>query len=163
MNGKKIVEWKYLLNTANSEFPLRTNYELTRILNMYNGSDEVEIIKGTNRSTVAFGIISRKHTSTSERRYRARDGSITQRLGRQDLSARPHAVRPRSRRGFLSRSIGAGQSRQVAESSLRAPGAPGCHLPVCRAIDRSLYATSAPIRAVYLRLRVCSFHTSDRT
>lgn len=28
---------------AANEFPLRTNYELTRILNMYNGSNEIEI------------------------------------------------------------------------------------------------------------------------
>lgn len=30
---------------ASSEFPLRTNYELTRILDVYNGSNEIEIIK----------------------------------------------------------------------------------------------------------------------
>lgn len=34
---------------AGSEFPLRTNYELTRILTAYNGSNEVEIVKGINR------------------------------------------------------------------------------------------------------------------
>ncbi len=43
--GKRSVNWKYMLNMASSEFPLRTNYELTRILDMYNGSNEIEIIK----------------------------------------------------------------------------------------------------------------------
>jgi hypothetical protein len=43
--GKRIVNWKYLLNMASTEFPLRTNYELTRILRMYNGSNVIEINK----------------------------------------------------------------------------------------------------------------------
>lgn len=29
---------------ASSEFPLRTNYELARILRIYNGSNEIEIV-----------------------------------------------------------------------------------------------------------------------
>lgn len=44
--------WKYLLNTASSEFPLRTNFEMTRILNMYNGTNEIEIIKSFNRRRI---------------------------------------------------------------------------------------------------------------
>ena len=31
------MNWKYLINVASTEFPLRTNYELTKILNMFNG------------------------------------------------------------------------------------------------------------------------------
>ena len=31
------LNWKYLINVASTEFPLRTNYELTKILNMFNG------------------------------------------------------------------------------------------------------------------------------
>lgn len=37
---------------ASSEFPLRTNTELTRILNMYNGSNEVEILLDFDRSRI---------------------------------------------------------------------------------------------------------------
>lgn len=33
------------MNLASSEFPLRTNSELMRILEMYNGSNEVEIVR----------------------------------------------------------------------------------------------------------------------
>ena len=42
-NKKLNINWKYLINMASSEFPLKTNYELTRILNMFNGSNEIEI------------------------------------------------------------------------------------------------------------------------
>lgn len=45
-------KWKYLLNTASSEFPLRTNYELTRILNIYNGSNDIEVIKKFHLSRI---------------------------------------------------------------------------------------------------------------
>ena len=44
--GKKFVNWKYVLNSASTMFPLRTNFEMTKILRMYNGSNEMEIIKG---------------------------------------------------------------------------------------------------------------------
>ncbi|CAF0812376.1 unnamed protein product [Brachionus calyciflorus] len=37
-------DWKYLLNMASSEFPLRTNYELARILQMFNGANDIEVI-----------------------------------------------------------------------------------------------------------------------
>jgi hypothetical protein len=40
---KELSKWKYVLNTASSEFPLRTNLELVKILHMYNGTNEVEI------------------------------------------------------------------------------------------------------------------------
>lgn len=39
---------------ASSEFPLRTSYELTRILHVYNGSNEIEIIKRTIPSRINF-------------------------------------------------------------------------------------------------------------
>ena len=41
---------------ASSEFPLKTNYELTRILNMYNGSNEIEILKhiGPKRISIVW-------------------------------------------------------------------------------------------------------------
>jgi N-acetyllactosaminide beta-1,6-N-acetylglucosaminyltransferase len=44
--------WKYLINTASTEFPLRTNYEMTRILHMYNGTNEIEIIKKFNKRRI---------------------------------------------------------------------------------------------------------------
>jgi hypothetical protein len=37
-------KWRYLINMAGDEFPLKTNYELVKILKMYNGSNEVQII-----------------------------------------------------------------------------------------------------------------------
>ena len=42
-----------MLNMASSEFPLRTNYELTRILHAYNGTNEVEIKKLVERYRVS--------------------------------------------------------------------------------------------------------------
>ena len=44
--------WKYLLNMASSEFPLKTNYEMTRVLHMYNGTNEIEILKNINRHRI---------------------------------------------------------------------------------------------------------------
>lgn len=43
--GKRFSRnWKYLLNLASSEFPLRTNYELTKILHMFNGANDIEVM-----------------------------------------------------------------------------------------------------------------------
>lgn len=39
---------------ASSEFPLRTNYELTRILSIYNGSNEIEIIRNFPKNRIAY-------------------------------------------------------------------------------------------------------------
>jgi hypothetical protein len=50
--GKRAIEWKYLINMAGSEFPLRTNYELVRILKKFNGSNVIEIQKKMNWSRV---------------------------------------------------------------------------------------------------------------
>lgn len=36
-------KWKYLLNLASSEFPLRTNYELAKILDIFNGANDIEV------------------------------------------------------------------------------------------------------------------------
>jgi hypothetical protein len=47
----KYVDWKYLINMASSEFPLRTNYELVKILKMYNGSNEIEILNALSHRT----------------------------------------------------------------------------------------------------------------
>lgn len=45
---KRIVDWKYALNLVGTEYLLRTNEELVKILKMYNGSNEITILK-TNR------------------------------------------------------------------------------------------------------------------
>jgi hypothetical protein len=45
LERKKVIDWKYWLNTPGTFLPIRTNLELTRILNMYNGTSDVEIIK----------------------------------------------------------------------------------------------------------------------
>ena len=34
--------WKYFINLTGQEFPLRTNYEIVKILQAYNGSNDVE-------------------------------------------------------------------------------------------------------------------------
>ncbi len=36
-------KWNYLIHMSGNEMPLRTNYELVKILNIYNGTNEVEI------------------------------------------------------------------------------------------------------------------------
>ncbi|KAK7116454.1 hypothetical protein V1264_002132 [Littorina saxatilis] len=36
------VDWKYYLNLAGQEFPLRTNLEMVRILKMLNGTNDIE-------------------------------------------------------------------------------------------------------------------------
>ncbi|KAK3089407.1 hypothetical protein FSP39_003388 [Pinctada imbricata] len=35
-------DWKYLLNIPSTQYPLRTNLEMAKILNIYNGSNDVE-------------------------------------------------------------------------------------------------------------------------
>jgi hypothetical protein len=41
--GKNIdkIKWKYLMNFASTEFPLRSNYELTKIMKLYNGANDI--------------------------------------------------------------------------------------------------------------------------
>ena len=36
-------KWNYLIHMSGNEFPLKTNYELVKILNMYNGTNEIKI------------------------------------------------------------------------------------------------------------------------
>ncbi|XP_045209194.2 beta-1,3-galactosyl-O-glycosyl-glycoprotein beta-1,6-N-acetylglucosaminyltransferase-like [Mercenaria mercenaria] len=46
----KSITWKYFINLTGQEFPLRTNYELVRILQSYNGANDVEAtIERANR------------------------------------------------------------------------------------------------------------------
>ncbi|XP_061186525.1 beta-1,3-galactosyl-O-glycosyl-glycoprotein beta-1,6-N-acetylglucosaminyltransferase 4-like [Saccostrea echinata] len=41
-------KWKYFINLTGQEFPLRTNYELVRILTIFNGSNEAEGLMNWN-------------------------------------------------------------------------------------------------------------------
>lgn len=43
---QKSVTWKYLINIAGQSFPLKTNLELVNILQIYNGSNDIEGITG---------------------------------------------------------------------------------------------------------------------
>ena len=43
-NNKKVPKWKYFVNLASTEFPLRTNYELTEILRLFNGANDIEVV-----------------------------------------------------------------------------------------------------------------------
>lgn len=45
--------WKYFINLTGQEFPLRTNYELVKILKIYNGSNDAE---GTIKRYAFYGI-----------------------------------------------------------------------------------------------------------
>jgi beta-1,3-galactosyl-O-glycosyl-glycoprotein beta-1,6-N-acetylglucosaminyltransferase len=56
-NNNKNLKNRYFLNMASSEFPLRTNYELTRILTAYNGSNEIEIVKYIDPDRIEFSFI----------------------------------------------------------------------------------------------------------
>jgi hypothetical protein len=47
--NKRVVEWKYWLNLPSTFLPMRTNLELTRILSMYNGANDVHIIKDASK------------------------------------------------------------------------------------------------------------------
>ncbi|RNA37404.1 beta-1-3-galactosyl-O-glycosyl-glyco beta-1-6-N-acetylglucosaminyltransferase-like [Brachionus plicatilis] len=48
LKNKRFVDWKYAFNLVGTEFLLRTNEELVKIFKMYNGSNEITILK-TNR------------------------------------------------------------------------------------------------------------------
>jgi hypothetical protein len=41
--NKKNVYWKYLINLASTEYPLKTNYEIVKILKLYNGANDIEV------------------------------------------------------------------------------------------------------------------------
>ncbi|XP_045206284.1 beta-1,3-galactosyl-O-glycosyl-glycoprotein beta-1,6-N-acetylglucosaminyltransferase-like [Mercenaria mercenaria] len=46
---KRSKTWKYFINLTGQEFPLKTNYELVKILKVYNGSNDVEATRKRNR------------------------------------------------------------------------------------------------------------------
>ena len=66
VKGKKLpTAWKYVLNMASSEFPLRTNYELARIFHMMNGANDIEIMKSFPKDRTKYKWIARKRYNSS--------------------------------------------------------------------------------------------------
>jgi hypothetical protein len=62
--GKNLsASWRYLVNLASSEFPLRTNYEMTRILHMFNGANDIEVMNRFQRERVEYAWVVRKRAS----------------------------------------------------------------------------------------------------
>jgi hypothetical protein len=62
--GKNLsVNWKYLINLASTEFPLRTNYEMTRILQMFNGANDIEVMNKFQRERVEYSWVVKKRSS----------------------------------------------------------------------------------------------------
>ena len=47
-------EWKYLINTASTEFPLRTNLEIVQIVKMLNGKNLITIFPLNNKKTYKY-------------------------------------------------------------------------------------------------------------
>ena len=45
-HNQSSIQWRYLINTAGQAFPLRTNAELVKILQLYNGSNDIEGLYG---------------------------------------------------------------------------------------------------------------------
>lgn len=58
--------WKYLLNLASTEFPLRTNYELARILNVFNGANDIEVISNFPKDRVSNRWVIKKNKKTKK-------------------------------------------------------------------------------------------------
>ncbi|KAK7498618.1 hypothetical protein BaRGS_00010278 [Batillaria attramentaria] len=58
--------WRYLINLPSQQFPLKTNLELVKILQIYNGSNDIEGITGGRmmRSRFAFKHEYRRHPNT---------------------------------------------------------------------------------------------------
>jgi hypothetical protein len=59
-------DWKYLLNLASTEFPLRTNYELARILSIFNGANDIEMMESFPKNRVAYSWSIKKNSATFE-------------------------------------------------------------------------------------------------
>lgn len=59
------TDWRYMLNLASSEFPLRTNYELVRVLNMFNGANDIEVIRNFQKERVLYSWKVKKKPNSS--------------------------------------------------------------------------------------------------
>lgn len=70
--GKNISQnWKYVLNLASSEFPLRTNYELAKILHLFNGANDIEVLTNIPLTRVQY-IWKPKRSSNGSNEYMVR-------------------------------------------------------------------------------------------
>ena len=58
-NNKTVPKWKYFINLASTEFPLRTNYELTEILRLFNGANDIEVLLNNLIDRVKYSYVSR--------------------------------------------------------------------------------------------------------
>ena len=58
--------WKYLLNLASTEFPLRTNYELARILSVFNGANDIEVLSNFQKDRILNRWIVKKSPKTNK-------------------------------------------------------------------------------------------------
>ncbi|XP_076465396.1 N-acetyllactosaminide beta-1,6-N-acetylglucosaminyl-transferase-like [Babylonia areolata] len=87
------VPWKYYLNLAGQEFPLRTNLEMVRILQMLNGSNDIKSVPMP------------KHLrSRIDRVYVIRNGRIVRTFRHKDTPNTPHLqVRKGTQYGAFSR------------------------------------------------------------
>ena len=57
-NNKMVPKWKYFINLASTEFPLRTNYELTEILRLFNGANDIEVLFNNPEDRVKYSWVS---------------------------------------------------------------------------------------------------------
>ena len=60
------ANWKYLINVASTEFPLRTNYELTKILNMFNGANDIEVITNFPKERIQYKWKVKRNEGTTQ-------------------------------------------------------------------------------------------------
>ncbi len=71
--------WKYYINLASQDFPLKTNLEIVKILKVYNGSNDIEGITGSRvlrgRFKPSWGPVTRKPRS---RPYLNKTGELKQ-------------------------------------------------------------------------------------
>ena len=86
---KSNVRWKYMIHMAGDEFPLKTNYELVKILSVYNGVNDIEIISGfEHRSKYVYEVKGNSNVMTNKTKsdpphgYRIMKGLTTVTLSR---------------------------------------------------------------------------------
>ena len=62
--NKTIPNWKYFINLASTEFPLRTNYELTEILRLFNGANDIEVLHNLPIDRVKYSWLPKYEKNT---------------------------------------------------------------------------------------------------
>ena len=76
------VKWKYYLNLAGTEYPLKTNLEITRILQYLNGTNDIEQIPFPDNLKYRLDKkyvtlrLSRKHIMSNSRKEPFQNGTI---------------------------------------------------------------------------------------